>query len=34
MRICCIAQGTLLSALWWAKWEGIPKNWGYMYSYS
>ena len=22
----CIAQGTLLNALWWPKWEGNPKN--------
>ena len=25
MRIYCIAQGTLLSALWGPKWEGNPK---------
>ena len=22
MRACCTAQGTLLKALWWPKWEG------------
>ena len=27
----CIAQGTLLNALWWPKWEGNPKKRGYMY---
>ena len=27
MRTYCIAQGTLLSALWWPKWEGNPKKW-------
>ena len=26
MRTDCIAQGTLLSALWWPKWEGNPKK--------
>ena len=30
MRIYCIAQGTLFSALWWPKWEGNPKR-GYVY---
>ena len=25
-RTYCIAQGTLLSALWWTKWEGNPKT--------
>ena len=34
MRIYCIAQGTLLTALWWPKWEGNPKKRGYMYTYS
>ena len=24
----CVAQGTLLSAVWWPKWEGNPKKWG------
>ena len=27
------AQGTLLSALWWPKWEGNLKKSGYMYMY-
>ena len=26
MRTSCIAQGTLLSALWWPKWEEIKKK--------
>ena len=26
MRTYCIAQGLLLSALWWPKWEGNPKE--------
>ena len=30
MRTYCIAQGTLLSALWWPKWEGNPKERGYI----
>ena len=34
MRTYCIAQGILLSVLWKPKWEGDPKNWGYMYTYS
>ena len=34
MRTYYIAQGTLLSALWWPKWEGNPKRRGYMYTYS
>ena len=29
----CIAQGTLLNALWCPKWEGNPKGRGYMYMY-
>ena len=29
-----ITQGTLLSALWWPKWEGNPKKKGYTYMYS
>ena len=29
----CIAQGTLLNALWCPKWEGNPKAMGYMYMY-
>ena len=28
MRTDCMAQGTLLSALWWPKWEGNPKRGG------
>ena len=29
-----IAKGTLLSALWWTKWEGNPKKEGiYVYSW-
>ena len=27
MRTYYIAQGSLLSALWWPKWEGNPENW-------
>ena len=27
MRPYCKAQGTLLSALWWPKWEGNTKKW-------
>ena len=34
MRTDCIAQGTLLSALWGPKWEGHPKKRGYVYTYS
>ena len=34
MRTCCVAQGTLLSALWGPKREGKPKKRGYMYTYS
>ena len=34
MRTYCTAQGTLLSALWWPKWEGNPEKRGYMYTYS
>ena len=26
LRTYCIAKGTLLSALWWPKWEGNPKK--------
>ena len=26
MRTYCIAQGTLLSALWWLKWKGSLKE--------
>ena len=35
MRTCCIAQGTLLNALWWPKWEGNKKKkkGGYMCTY-
>ena len=28
---CCIAKGILLNALWWPKWEGNPKQKGYIY---
>ena len=28
MRTYCIAQGTLLNALWGPKWEGNPKKRG------
>ena len=32
MRTYCVAQGTLLGALWWPKWEGNPKKEGiYVY---
>ena len=34
MRTYCIAQGTLLNALWLPKWEGNPKKGRYMYTYS
>ena len=34
MRTYCIAQGTLLSALWWPKWEENPKKRIYVYTYS
>ena len=30
MRACCVAQGTLLTALWTPKWEGKPRERGYM----
>ena len=30
MKIDCIAQGTLLNALWWSKWEGNSRKRGYM----
>ena len=33
MRAYCIAQGTLLSALWWPKEEGNPKEGEYTYMY-
>ena len=26
MRTYCVAQGTLLHALWWPKWEGVQKR--------
>ena len=32
MRTYCIAQGTLLHPLWWHKWEGNPKERGYIYT--
>ena len=28
-----MAQGSLLSALWWPNWEGNPKKRGYIYTY-
>ena len=31
MGTYCIAQGTLLNALWWSEWEENPKGKGYMY---
>ena len=34
MKTYCIAQGTLLNALWLSKWEGNSKNRGYMYMYN
>ena len=34
MRTYYITQGTLLTALWWPKWEGNSKKRGYMYTYS
>ena len=34
MRTYCIGQGTLLSALWWPKWEENPKKRIYVYTYS
>ena len=34
MRTYCIAQGTLLSALWWPKWERNPIKRGHMYTHS
>ena len=34
MRIYCVAQGTLLSALWRPKWERNLKKRGYMYTYN
>ena len=33
MRTYCKGQETLLSALWWPKWEGNPKKRGCMYTY-
>ena len=30
MRTYCVAQGTLLSALWWPGWEGEPRKRGYI----
>ena len=33
MKTECTAQGTLLSVLWWPKWEGNLKMSGYMYAY-
>ena len=34
MRTYCVAQGTLLIALWKLRWEENPKKRGYMYTYS
>ena len=34
MRTCYVAQGSLLNALWWPKWERNPKKAGYMYTHS
>ena len=34
MRTYCIAQGTLLSSLWWRRWEGNLQKSGFMYMYS
>ena len=34
MRTYYIAQGTLLSALWWPKWEGSLKKRGCLYTYN
>ena len=34
MRTDCIAQGTLLSALWGPKWEGNLKKREYMKAYN
>ena len=31
MKTCCIAQGTLLNALWRPEGEGHPKGRGYLY---
>ena len=33
MRTCRTAQGTLLHALWWPKWEGNPRKEWYVYTY-
>ena len=33
MRGYCTAQGTLLSDLWWPKWEGNPQKRGYTYNW-
>ena len=33
MRTCCTAQGTLLSAPWWPKWEGNPSGYMFMHSW-
>ena len=34
MRTYCVAQGTLVGALWGLKLEGNPKKRGVMYMYS
>ena len=33
-RTYCVAQGTLLSALWWSKWEGNPEKRGCLYTWA
>ena len=33
MRTYCVAQGTLLNALWGPGWEGSPERKGCMYMY-
>ena len=34
MRPYCTARGTLLSALWWPKWEGNPEKRRYTFMYN
>jgi len=33
MKTYCMAQGTLLKALWWPEWEGSPEERECMYMY-
>ena len=33
MRTCCTAQGSLLSAPWWPRWEGNPSGYMFMNSW-